>query len=256
MEKKTILVVVILFITITTVFAQTAADFSVELTSDSNGVIIKGYTGRALTVTVPDTIEGLPVKEIGRQAFGFDGRITSIILPQGLVKIGEEAFQYQSYLTSINIPNSVTEIGDKAFYRCTSLKSINIPDSVTSLGRESFSASGLETFILGQGITIIPRGTFIQCKLISIIIPEGVIEIGNDAFRENSTLTSITLPSTIKKIGSNAFGRCGLITVIIPDSVETIEFGTEFSSDVFSGCSRLNLASQSALRRRGYTGYF
>jgi len=91
MEKKTILVVVILFITITTVFAQTAADFSVELTSDSNGVIIKGYTGRALTVTVPDTIEGLPVKEIGRQAFGFDGRITSIILPQGLVKIGEEA---------------------------------------------------------------------------------------------------------------------------------------------------------------------
>jgi len=267
MKKKTILVMVILLTAITTVFAQTAADFSVELTTDGNCVLIKRYLGKVLTVKVPDTIEGMPVKEIGKNAFnGADvANITSVILPQGLNKIGENAFIYQVNLASVVIPNTVTEIGREAFRQCYKLKSIDIPDSVTTLGNQVFLQSGIEKFTLGKGITVIPNDLFNSCKLQSaIVIPEGVTEIGENAFCANYSFTSLTLPSTIKKIGSGAFSLCGsLTTVTIPDFVETIEFFFSYGGETYVGdnnafrnCPKLNLASQAALKRRGYTGSF
>jgi hypothetical protein len=261
MKKKTILVVVILITAITTAFAQTAADFSVELTADGSGILIKRYLGRVLTVQIPSTIEGLPVKEIGKGAFnGADvANITSVTLPQGLVKIGEQAFIYQVRLASVVIPNSVTEIGKEAFRQCSVLKSVDIPDSVTTLGTSVFLQSGIERFTLGKGITIIPEGLFWECKLASVVILEGVTEIGVNAFCGNYSFTSLTLPSTIRKIGSGAFLGCSSITTItIPDTVETIEFifTYEYENTAFKQCPKLNLASQSAIKRRGYTGSF
>jgi len=257
MKKKTILIVVILLTTITTAFAQTAADFSVELTADGNGVLIKRYLGKVLAVRVPDTIEGMPVREIGREAFhGLDtAKITSVILPQGLTKIWERAFIYQVNLAAVVIPNSVIEIGNEAFRQCTVLKSVDIPDSVTVLGKIVFYQSGIERFTLGKGITVIPENLFYGCKLQStVVIPEGVTEIEDIAFGGNYNFTSLMLPSTIRKIGSQAFARCGsLTTVSIPDSVETIEFGNYAT---FEYCPKLNLASQAAIKKRGYTGSF
>jgi hypothetical protein len=257
MKKKTILVVVIFLTVITAVFAQTTANFNVELTADGTGVIIKKYTGSAVAVSIPDTIEGLPVKEIGNDAFGASSYgatfITSITLPQGLIKIGAQAFSSQSRLTAIVIPNGVTEIGDNAFSGCYALTSITIPDSVTFLGNYVFTGAGIETVTLGKGITIIPWGTFGRCKFTSLIIPEGVTEIGGIAFQENISLISVTLPSTIEKISERAFENCGVLTtVIIPDTVEVIEF----YRTPFYRCSKLNLASQAAIRRRGYTDSF
>jgi len=262
MDKKTLLVVVILLTAITTAFAQTAADFSVELTADGSGVLIKRYLGKVLTVKVPDIIEGMPVKEIGREAFhGLDtAKVTSVILPQGLTKIWERAFIYQVNLISVVIPNTVTEIGNEAFRQCSVLKSVDIPDSVTTLGKYAFYQTGIEKFTLGKGITVIPDDLFYGCKLQSaVVIPEGVTEIGDMAFGGNYSFTSLTLPSTIKKIASGAFLSCGsLTTVTIPDSVETIEFifTYEGNNNAFGNCAKLNLASQAALKRRGYTGKF
>jgi hypothetical protein len=262
MEKKTILVVVILLTAITTAFAQTVADFSVELTADGSGVLIKRYLGRVLTVQIPSTIEGLPVKEIGKGAFnGADvANITSVTLPQGLVKIGEQAFIYQVKLATVVIPNSVTEIGNEAFRQCSVLKSVDIPDSVTALGKMVFYQAGIERFTLGKGINVIPPNLFYSCKLQSaVVIPEGVTEVGDSAFGGNYSFTSLTLPSTIKKIDSGAFSRCdSLTTVTIPDSIETIEFIFEYDiyNTAFEYCPKLNITSQAAIKRRGYTGKF
>jgi hypothetical protein len=253
--KKTVLIMVILLTAITTAFAQTAADFIVELNADGNGVIIKKYTGKVVTVKVPETIEGFPVREIGNRAFygTNDLYIISVILPYGITKIAESSFANQPRLASVVIPNSVTEIEMTAFWNCTALKSVTIPGSVTSFGRNIFAQSGIESFILGEGITIIPEGMFSRCNLTSVVIPEGITEIGDNAFNLNSSLTSVTLPSTIQKIGDYAFYSCNsLITVSIPDSVEIITF----YYSTFNNCQRINLVSQAAIKRRGYTGSF
>ncbi|MDR2480802.1 MAG: leucine-rich repeat domain-containing protein [Spirochaetaceae bacterium] len=241
------------------VFAQTAGDFSVTLTEDGAGVVIKGYTGSVNAVRIPATIEGMPVREIGRESFMYKW-ITSVVIPNGVTSIGDNAFSMCGELTSVTIPNSVTSIGAAAFYMCGSLTSVVIPDSVTSLGNVVFSDSGLTTISWGKGLAVIPKETFSRCRqLTKVVIPEGVTEIGELAFSDCVTLSSVTLPSTIKKIEHGAFSQCeALASVTAPASVTAVEFGSSaFStSSYFGQPSRLNLASQALLKKLGYKGNF
>ena len=70
-------------------------------TTNNGAITITGYTGPGGAVTIPGTINGLPV-----------------------TSIGDHAFYYCTNLTNVTIPNSVTNIGDYAFYYCTSLTSV------------------------------------------------------------------------------------------------------------------------------------
>ena len=67
-----------------------------------------------------------------------------------------------------------------------------------------------------------------------IIIDDGVSTIGNEAFDDCYTLTSVTIPNSVTKIGTSAFATCiALTSITIPNSVTTIDAAT------FSGCSAL-----------------
>jgi hypothetical protein len=60
-------------------------------------------------------------------------------------------------------------------------------------------------------------------KIMSIIINEGVTNIGDNAFRNLKNVVSVSLPSTLTNIGSSAFNNCNsLISVVIPDGVVNI----------------------------------
>jgi hypothetical protein len=103
-----------------------------------------------------------------------------------------------------------------------------------------------------QGMPVIEITKFaFNSNITSLVIPEGVIAI--KGFDSCSYLTSVTLPSTIREIGSTAFIRCSsLQTVNIPRSVTEIKFG--FSA--FTDCPKLSLATQAALRQLGYKDSF
>jgi hypothetical protein len=126
------------------------------------------------------------------------------------------------------------------------------------------SDSSLARVTLGKGITVLPDKVFYGCdKLKTITIPEGVTAIGRAAFNGCSALESVSFPSTIAKISLAAFQNCpALVTVSIPDSVTAIEFNVKDGEynyqheSSFSGCSKLTLASQAALKKRGYTDSF
>ncbi|MBQ6864101.1 MAG: leucine-rich repeat protein [Clostridia bacterium] len=67
-----------------------------------------------------------------------------------------------------------------------------------------------------------------------IIIEEGVTDIGHSAFRDCTSLTSVTIPDSVTSIGGSAFENCTKLTsVTIPDGVTSIGDGT------FSGCTKL-----------------
>ena len=90
---------------------------------------------------------------------------------------------------------------------------IRIADSVNSI-------AGL-TFFFGNR------------RLVSIIIPNSVTSIGDDAFGGCSRLASINIPNSVTSIGDDAFGGCsGLTTLVIPKNVTLIKGS-------FSGCSGL-----------------
>ena len=146
-------------------------------------------------------------------------------IPEGTRSIGRYAFYYCPKLTSINIPNSVTSIGDFAFYRCSELTSINIPNSVTSIGQGVFhGCSGLTSITIPDGVTSIGMGAFLCCNsLTSITIPNSVTSIGQNAFSSCSNLTSITIPNSVTYIGRGAFYDCTNLTgITIPNNITNI----------------------------------
>lgn len=151
-------------------------------------------------------------------------KVTSFTIPQGVTEIPASCF-YGSAITTINIPPSVKTIGNWAF-QDAKLTEVVIPSSVTSIGEWAFGCNNdnptLQSVIIEADITEIPNCCFyLQTKLASLSLPEGITAIGDDAFC-GCKISSLTLPSSLKTIGARAFSNNGITQLTIPNKVESI----------------------------------
>lgn len=96
----------------------------------------EGYSGE---ITIPETINGKRVKEIGEKAFCNNQNVTLIHLPFSLDRIRNEAFSGCSGISSIEIPQNVRFIDDKAFANCKNIKDIYCYSSVLVMGEDIFA---------------------------------------------------------------------------------------------------------------------
>lgn len=153
-------------------------------------------------------------------------------------------------LKYVNIPSSIEIIGDSAFAGCISLENIEIPSSVTYIGWDAFdyctklTAINVDTDNIKyssdfgivydkekETIILVPcgvKGNF--------VIPSSVTNIGDLAFYNCDSLTSINIPSSVNYIGYQAFYNCdGLTSIEIPSSV------THIGWNAFRGCYNLDV---------------
>ena len=93
----------------------------------------------------------------------------------------------------------------------------------------------IQSVFMANGVTSIGNFAFNECtSLTSMTIPDSVTCIGNCAFRECSSLASVTIPDSVTSIGVYAFCACtSLKSVTIPDSV------TSIGNYAFSYCTSL-----------------
>jgi hypothetical protein len=134
-------------------------------------------------------------------------------------------FSFCTSLTNVVISDSVTSIGDYAFVGCSMLPFVFLPDSVTSIQPRSF------TSCLGFGLELItnnsPRGRVecIPCNQSSLDIPDTVTAIGDFAFYQCTSLTSVVIPNSVETIGDLSFySSINLASIVIPDSITSIGF--------------------------------
>ena len=212
-------------------------------------------------IVIPDTLGGIPVTHIGRNAFENCTNISSITISTGVESIDDYAFKGCQGLTNISIPDSVTIIGEYAFEGCTGLPSVVIPSSVKTIDYGAFyNCTGLMKVTINSGVEYIRAYAFYDCtRLFTITIPNSLISIGSEAFYntayynnsskwdngalyignhlievDDSVSGAYTIREGTKSIATCAFGSCVDLTgVTIPDSVESIAAGA------FGGCESL-----------------
>lgn len=174
------------------------------------------------SVTVPEGVESF-----SWGCFSGCANLKEVKLPSSLTTIGDEAFHSCSSLKEIQLPVGLTELGHGAFQNCSSLEKIEIPEGVSCIHASSFSSCvNLTSVKLSNQLTKLEIYAFDRTGLISITIPNSVVEIGDHAFEECKKLESVTLPNTLTYISQNLFEGCSALKAIsIPECVATIQSG-------------------------------
>ena len=193
------------------------------------------------------------VTSIGDCAFGGCISLTSVSIPDGVISIGFAAFESCSLLTGVTIPNSVTGIGDYAFGYCSSLISVTIPGSVTSIGEAAFAGGSTSVNVSreNKNYCSVDGGLYDKQKTTifhpgkiqngAFRVPDGVTRIGDSAFFDCTSLTSVIIPKSVTSIGSLAFLGCIRLTnVTIPDGVTSIGDAAFAGSSTSINVSREN----------------
>ena len=197
-------------------------------------VEITGYIGNDITgdLIIPDEIDDLPVRSIGKEAFGVEqgmyivtgSSISSVVIPDTVYNIGDFAFAQCELLESVDFGNSVVSIGLSAFEQ-TAVKSINLPDSLTKLRHRIFkSCKNLQSVTIGDGLAFVSDEMFCSCsKLKEINWGANITQIGISAF-ERTGFSKIKLPDTVTEIYAGAFSHIkNLEEFIFSDKIEMVE---------------------------------
>lgn len=171
------------------------SDIQYTTTPDAGGgLIITGFSATGSgPLTIPGTINGLPVTSVGQYAFNDNTSLTSLILPDSVTSIGDFAFQDCSGLTSVTFGTGLTSIGNYAFHQCGGLATLTIPDGVTSIGFGAFNQCvGLTSVGFGHGVTNIGYRAFQYCSsLVSAYFNGNAPAMGNSVF--DSTASGFTV---------------------------------------------------------------
>ena len=182
-------------------------------------------------IQIPDSVES-----IGTNTFHFCTNLSSIRLPSNLEVLNAGMFSYCTALSDVFLPVSLTEIQSGIFSGCYNLTNIHYDGSMAQWSQINTSNGFLEDshpslvtddytaqFISVMDDAYPPQKTVTITKYTgtesTVILPSKisswpVTKIGEDAFQDNTTITSVTIPASVTEIGSNAFAGCTNLTSV------------------------------------------
>ena len=181
-----------------------------------NGIL---YVDNYLITTNNDLLnqQSINVKEgtivIAINAFTNNGKnLKNIVLPEGLKIIGSSAFSSLYSLSQINIPSSVISIGNNAF------GSTDLYENQCNWENGGFY---IDNWLLAVD----------NVKMTEFTVKEGTVGVSDgksdtSLFPTKATsISSLTLPSTLKYIGNRSFARLKITSLELPETLETMKEG-------------------------------
>ena len=225
-----------------------------------NGEIV-AYTGHAVDLHIPETIDGQRVTKIGIRAF-CDKNIESVTIPSTVKEIKGRAFEDNQIsridlpenleiietaafggnrLTEISLPQTLTKINHGAF-KNNKLTEVRIPDSVVYVGEYAFAGNPIKSVSVFTK-QILDIGSF--CEGIAVMERCKENKAGQDAENDDNfeyrdsvdgnvsiekyigTSKDVVIPGQYKgkgvdSIADSAFRGAGIASIVIPDTIKVI----------------------------------
>ena len=202
----------------TVVFEDAAVQKLTFLCEYKKGMF-EGGTTKELIVTKGDFGE---IKE-GYSMIGSDfvemKELEKVTIGSEVTLIGQEVFDGCENLSEVNIEEGKVErIGEAAFRGCKSLKEIVLPAKITSIGGGIFADSGIAKVTM-EGVTEIPSAAFAGCKNLTSFSFDNIKSIGRGSFSDCENLKEVIIPETVEEIQygwyDSPFENCGAERVVI-----------------------------------------
>ncbi len=212
------------------------------------------------TLTLPESLES-----IGDHAFYQCSMLGgTLTIPSQLTEIPGSCFESCAFTGDLVIPNTIKRIGDSAFFNCDFNGRLTLSANLTKIESEAFQATNFQgELFIPKGVQSIETHAFSgtdfskvvfeeESELVKIgewafggnsrlsepiILPEGLLSIGNNAFVSCYKLPSVVIPSTVITIGNNAFSNCYYLTKLQCDATMPPVVG----SGAFDGVGKENL---------------
>ena len=201
-----------------------------------NDFHIDGFGYKIISVNTPDDGEGyVSLIEIA------DCK-KDVVIPK-YVSYGDRGFHVTTFgmgsvvftndassvVESITIPKTIDIINKNALAGCSNLKTV-VVDSENPYYDSRENCNAIIT--TSQNPYITPNTLIAGCK--TTIIPNSVVEIGENAFYDCESLETITIPNSVTKIGKSTFNACSTLS-----SITLSENLTAISDWAFDDCNSL-----------------
>jgi len=144
-------------------------------------------------------------------------KLKSVTFPENLKTIGRYAF-HDTSLTELTLPGSITSVGEYAFYTCKNLENVEMEslDGACTFGDWVFAASGVKHVTLSEGVDAISAHMFDACgSLESIRIPTTAKKIKTEAFTACASLHKLVIPEGVEELEKNIFNLAGLTDIYV-----------------------------------------
>ena len=213
--------------------------------TDENLIIPDTYNGKPVTEISSQAFSNLAIKKvtvpksvskIGDQAFTYCYQLANVVFEENgnLTTIGQNVFSGTA-IVSITLPEGLKRIEAGAFNGCHNLEEISLPSTLRSIGKNAFRYSTKLNKVFIKDIAKWCGVTFEGGKyanplymagnlyssdgtlVTDLKIPEGVTAISSFAFYGVKSVNSISFPTTLRNIYSNAFYECSVSNIYIDD---------------------------------------
>ncbi len=176
-----------------------------------------------------ERVEAPGVTKIGSRAFASCKKLQTVIFNSALEEIAESAFVECVSLTELPLHEGLIKIGESAFSKVGATE-IVFPSTLAEVGSNAFEAcDNLVRVDMSRSQVKNLRYTFYHCtKLSDVVFPLVLEEIWIHTFDGCSSLAEVTLPEGLKRVGDQAFSHTALTSIVIPDSVTTLQSAFRF----------------------------
>lgn len=252
-------------------FTVDGINYEVISAEDKTVQIVKKTPAYEGDIVIPATVsdEGVEytVTEVGASAFEGARYLTSVKLPDGIVKFNKYAFyncaklttlnlpaelvSMESYalaecqiLAELNLPEKLESIGEKACYRLKAVKEVTFPASLTKLGYNAFTAcTGMTTLNIGAGVVNFGAYAFDTTGALKVVNVSNMTNLckctfGNNAanpivsaggiYIDGKLVEDVVIPEGIDEIPGNLFRSCASVKTVTLPSTTTYVKGSSF----------------------------
>lgn len=212
---------------------------------------LKSYSSKTVLVCAPAEMEGETLTSYSGDIV-IPASFTDEETEYKVVGIADAAFA-ATEVTGITLPESVTEIGADAF-SATPLATVKFAgegsaDQLRTIGDRAFCATAITEPIFPANVKNLGAGVFASTQIAEVVLPEGIVSVGEMCFADNAALTKVVIPQSVKTIASGAFAECPAIAEVKVENT----VAPACSDDVFDAAV---YAAATLTVPVGYTGVY